>query len=43
MQETLTEKWVITRKPHKCYGCLRTFSVGTEITTSKDGLGMIGR
>lgn len=31
MQETLTNKWVKTRKPHKCYGCLKTFPVGTEM------------
>ena len=25
MADTLTDKWVVTRKPHQCIGCFRNF------------------
>lgn len=31
MSTTLTDKIVITRKPHVCFSCLRKFPEGTEM------------
>ena len=31
MSEMLSSKWVKTRKPHKCFGCLRDFDKGTRL------------
>lgn len=32
MPETLTDKTVTTRKPHRCWGCAREFPAGTKLT-----------
>jgi len=32
MTDFLTDKTVKTRKPHRCWGCGRTFPAGTELT-----------
>lgn len=41
MSTTLTDKIVITRKPHVCFSCLRKFPEGTEMRywtgTTSDG------
>jgi len=41
--EIIADKYVLTRKPHKCWGCTLEFPLGTamQAVTSKDG-GEIG-
>ncbi len=34
MVQVLEEKWVKTRKPHKCFGCQYKFPSGTRMHTS---------
>jgi len=40
--DVLRQKWVKTRKPHQCYGCLREFPSGTQLhyqSVAADGTG----
>jgi hypothetical protein len=39
MSEIIRDKIVITRKPHKCWGCTKDIEIGTKIqcVTCKDG------
>lgn len=42
MTEVLTDKQVKTRKPHKCWGCLKKFPSGTTmrvvVSVDRDGI-----